>query len=90
MIAQRGVEGVRVLQGLLALAGRHGACRIDRACGIALSYGAYRLRTVRALIDRDAPRQEALPFLEEHPLIRSLADYGQLVHTSFHKENGHE
>jgi transposase len=90
MIAHRGVAGVRVLQGLLSLAGRHRPTSIDRACGIALSYGAYRLRAVRALIDRDAPKQEALPFLEEHPLIRSLADYGQLVHTSFHKENSHE
>jgi len=86
MLANRGVEGVRVLQGLLGLARRHPACRIDRACEIALSYGAYRLRTVRALMDRDAPKQEALPFLEEHPLYRSLADYGQLVHASFHKE----
>ena len=90
MIAHRGVEGVRVLQGLLSLAGRHRPSSIDRACGIALSYGAYRLRAVRALIDRDAPRQEPLPFLEEHPLIRSLADYGQLVHPSFPKENHHE
>ncbi len=90
MIAQRGVEGVRVLQGLLSLAGRHRPSSIDRACGIALSYGAYRLRSVRALIDRDAPKQEPLPFIEEHPLIRSLTDYGQLVHTSFHKENSHE
>jgi transposase len=86
VIEQRGVEGVRVLQGLLALAGRHSATSIDQACGVALSYGQYRLRTVRGLIGQDAPRQEALPFVEEHPLIRPLADYAQLVHTSFHKE----
>jgi transposase len=90
MLAHRGIEGVRVLQGLLGLAGQHRSSSIDRACGIALSYGAYRLRAVRALIDRDAPKQEPLPFIEEHPLIRSLADYGQLVHTSLRKENGHE
>jgi transposase len=90
MLANRGIEGVRVLQGLLALSRRHRSQSIDRACGIALSYGAYRLRAVRALIDRDAPKQEPLPFLEEHPLIRSLADYDHLVHTSFHKENSHE
>jgi len=53
----------------------------------ALSYSAYRLRTVRALIDRDAPKQEPLPFLEEHPLIRSLADYEQLVQPSSPKES---
>jgi len=90
MLTNRGIEGVRVLQGLLGLAGRHQAARIDRACEIALSYGAFRLRTVRALIARDAPKQEVLPFLEEHPLIRSLADYGQLVHASFPKENNRD
>ena len=63
----RGVEAVRVLMGLLSLAERHPVAAIERACGIASSYGAYRLRTVRALIDRDAPKQEIMPFMSEHP-----------------------
>lgn len=86
VIEHRGIEGVRVLQGLVSLAGRHGGSSIDQACGIALSYGAYRLKTVRSLIGREAPKQEPLPFIEEHPLIRPLTDYAELVHTSFHKE----
>jgi hypothetical protein len=86
VIAHRGIEGVRVLQGLLSLAGRHGGASIDQACAIALSYGQYRLKTVRALIGREAPKQEPLPFIEEHPLIRPMTDYAELVHTSFHEE----
>ena len=86
MLAARGVEGVRVLQGLLNLAHRHSADAIERACDIACSYGAWRLRTVRALIDRAAPRQGQLPFLEEHTLIRPLSDYDQFVHDTFQKE----
>jgi hypothetical protein len=86
MLRARGVEGVRVLQGLLNLAHRHPGAAIERACDVALSYGAYRLRTLRALIERQAPRQESLPFLEEHPLIRKLSDYGQFVHDIFTKE----
>ena len=39
MIQARGVEGVRVLQGLLSLAGRHPAPAIERACEVAISYG---------------------------------------------------
>jgi hypothetical protein len=31
-------------------------------------------------------RQEPLPFLDDHPLIRNLSDYGQFVHDAFHKE----
>ena len=82
----RGVEAVRVLIGLLSLAGRHPAAAIERACGIASSYGAYHLRTVRALIDRDAPKQETMPFMSEHPMIRPLSDYGQFVHDAFQQK----
>jgi hypothetical protein len=86
MLQARGVEGVRVLQGLLNLAHRHPGGAIERACEVALSYGAYRLRTVRALLERQAPRQEQLAFLEEHPLIRNLSDYGQFARNAFSKE----
>jgi transposase len=86
MIQARGVEGVRVLQGLLNLAHRHSGDAIERACDIALSHGAYRLRTLRALLDRAAPRQEQLPFIQEHSVIRPLSEYGQFVHDAFQKE----
>jgi transposase len=85
MLQERGVEGVRVLQGLLSLAGRHPVGNLQRACEVALSHGAYSLRTVRLLLARaDAARQELLPFLDEHPLIRDLSDYGRFVHDAFH------
>lgn len=86
VIAGRGVEGVRVLQGLLNLARRHRSEDLERACDVALSYGADRLRTIRSLLKRPAARQESLPFLSEHPLIRDLSDYGQFVHDAFQKE----
>jgi transposase len=86
VIQQRGVEGVRVLQGLLALASRHPVAALEHACDIALSHGAYHLRTLRALLARDVPRQEQFAFLEEHPLIRDLSAYGQFVHDTFQKE----
>jgi hypothetical protein len=77
MLRARGIAGVRVLQGLLALTKRHADDDIERACEVALSYGAFHLRPVRQLITRQAAKQQSLPFLEEHPLIRPLADYGQ-------------
>lgn len=86
VVESRGVEGVRVLQGLLNLAERHPCDALERACDVASSYGAHHLRTIRSLLKRPAARQEPLPFLDEHPLIRNLADYGQFVHDSFHKE----
>jgi transposase len=86
VIEARGVEGLRVLQGLLALANKHPRDRLDRACGIALSYRCYRLRTIRTLLERDAPRQESFAFVDEHPIIRSLSEYAQLVHRAVQTE----
>jgi transposase len=83
MIQARGIEGVRVLQGLLALTKRHDAKAIERACEVAFSHGVWRLRTLRQLLKRDAPEQETFDFLQEHPIIRPLSDYGKLVSTSF-------
>jgi transposase len=86
VVAARGVEAVRVLIGLLSLAGRHTAAAIEGACGIASDYGAYHLRTVRALIDRDAPKQEMMSFMSEHPMIRPLSDYDRFVHDAFQQK----
>jgi transposase len=86
LLQARGVEGVRVLQGLLHLARRHPRDQVDRACGIALSYESYRLKTIRVLIGREAARQEPFSFMDAHPLIRDLSEYGQLVHDAFQKE----
>lgn len=83
MLQARGIAGVRVLMGLLSLSNKHAFETVDRACGVAASHGAYRLRSIRTLIARTAPAQEELPFIDEHPIIRSLNDYGDLVKTSF-------
>jgi transposase len=87
VIDARGIEGVRVLQGLLSLAKKHSAVDLEQACEIAHSYASYRLRTIRSLLERQAPKQESLPFLETHPLIRDLADYSRIVHDAVQKEH---
>lgn len=79
MLTVRGVEGTRVVQGLLSLAKQHATEALETACAVALSHGAYRLRTLRQLLKRAAPRQEPLPFIDEHPLIRPLDDYAAIV-----------
>ena len=86
MLQARGIEGVRVLVGLLALARRQPCDRIEEACGVALTHGAFRLRTIRSLLDRSGGRQEQMAFIEEHPIIRGLADYGEFVRAALHRE----
>ncbi|MFH1266457.1 MAG: IS21 family transposase [Planctomycetota bacterium] len=90
MLQTRGIEGVRVLQGLLVLAKRHDTQAIERACQVAFSHGVWRLKTIRQLLQRDAPEQETFDFLQEHPIIRSLSDYGKLVATSFERPWGRD
>ncbi len=90
MIEARGIEGVRVLQGLLSLAGRHLPAAVEQACELALGYGAFYLRTIRSLIERQAPQQELLPLLSDHPVIRPLSEYGQFVHEAIQFRNTHK
>jgi hypothetical protein len=82
MLAERGIQGVRILQGLLALTKKHCSRELETACAAAWRHQAYQLRTVRKLLERGGPQQQVFDFLEEHPLIRSLSEYGQFVHQS--------
>lgn len=82
LLEHRGIEGVRVLNGLLSLASRHPSSSIEKACEVAHSHGAYRLRDIRNLLDRQAPSQDRLAFIDQHAIIRNLSEYGQLVHTA--------
>ncbi|MGE5191564.1 MAG: IS21 family transposase [Deltaproteobacteria bacterium] len=80
MLTARGIEGTRVLMGLLALTKRHSSAVLQQACKTALSHGEFRLRALRALIARPPQTVQAtLPFLDEHALIRPLEDYARVV-----------
>ena len=79
MLHVRGIEGTRVLQGLLSLTKKHASEVLEKACEIAHSHGCYRLRTLRHLLFRQAEKQTAFAFLEEHPVIRPLSDYAAVV-----------
>ena len=79
MLEARGIEGVRVLMGLLHLSHRYPPGEVERACEVALGHGAYYLRSLRLLIEQGqaAPVQQTFEFTEEHPIIRPVADYGR-------------
>jgi len=91
MTQARGVEGIRVLVGLKALAGKHDTEALEEACHTALSHGAYRLRAVRELLKRRTQQRQAqFDFLEHHPIIRPLSDYSVASLQEFRKERSHE
>jgi transposase len=86
MIAARGIQSVRVLHGMLNLSKHFPSASIEAACDTARSYQEFRLQTIRKLIERSAPQQAEFTFLEEHPIIRHLSIYGDIVRINFSQE----
>lgn len=70
----RGPQSLRVMQGLLQLAEKHPADKLERAAGMATHHGAWRLRDLKRLLELPGHVVQ-LDFLETHPLIRSLEAY---------------
>lgn len=79
---------IRVIQGLLSLreSGKHPAEAIDRACAAALDTSEFTLGYLKSWLGRagsgaDPARQTqlGLDLLEEHPIIRPLSHYQQLL-----------
>lgn len=87
MLEARGIQGVRVLQGLLSLARKHPADAIEGACQSALSHQVFRLRPLRGLLQQPTTQAE---LIEDHPLIRPLHHYGSFVRVSFRNEHKEE
>src|SRR5665213_424621 len=79
VLNSRGIEGVRVLMGLISLGNQQSRQAVERACEVALSHGAYHLRSLRQLVKQQnpVPIQQTFEFASEHPIIRPVADYGQ-------------
>lgn len=79
MIAVRGIEGVRVLQGFLSLAKKYPANVINQAGNRALEAACFRLRPLRQLCQRYSQDQKELSFSDKHPIIRPLSEYQNLL-----------
>ena len=84
MLQARGIAGMRVLMGLLSLKRQFATTQINQACQAAAEHGEYHLRCLRRLAQqrqagREIPRQGRLGFIQEHPVIRPLADYAQFI-----------
>jgi hypothetical protein len=85
MTQQRGPAGMRVLHGLLSLAGKHPVAALERAAQKALHHGTWRLRDLRTLLEQAGPAPQ-LDFLETHPLIRQLDAYEALTPDCFNPQ----
>lgn len=70
----RGPQSLRVMQGLLQLAGKHPVNALEKAARLATQHGSWRLRDLKRLLELPGNVVQ-MDFLETHPLIRSLEAY---------------
>lgn len=78
VIAARGAQGMRCLQGFIALAAKYPPETLNRAARQARAAGIMRLRPVRTLLQRGGEAPGAtVEFMSEHPVIRPMAVYQQ-------------
>ena len=78
MYEEQGQVAVRRIQGVLALAKKHGPAMVDEACDVALETGASNYyRFVRRYLERGP--QLPLSLRQVDPLIRELTEYRDFI-----------
>ena len=77
MYEEQGQEAVRRIQGLLALASKHGFAAVEDACSVALEMGVCSYRFVRRYLERGP--QLPLSLRQVDPLIRQLTEYRDFI-----------
>jgi transposase len=86
VLKKQGDQGLRHLQGVLSLSRRFDAGAIERACESAWRQGGFGYRIVKSLLTREETARQPEELLEEHPVIRPLAEYGEYVREVLEKE----
>jgi transposase len=87
MHEQEGQAAVRRIQGILALAKKHGPAAVEDACAVALEMGVCNYRFVRRYLERGP--QLPLTLRQVDPLIRDLTEYRDFIQSKT-QENEHE
>jgi hypothetical protein len=86
MLNNRGIEGIRVLQGLLSLKKKYSSDELNRAALEAVKNNIFYLKDFKKLINCEK-QQQLLSFKECHPYIRKLSSYQQLTPNVFDVED---
>jgi transposase len=74
-LAEHGVRGMRIVQGLVALSGKYGSSDIEWACDVAWRSRAFRYRIVKSLLNRRGDVQQTMQFVDVHPIVRPIEEY---------------
>ena len=76
-LTEHGVQGMRIIQGLLSLTRKYDSQAIERASETAWRSGSFRCRTLKKLLEHGGAQQQTMEFMDEHPVIRSILEYDQ-------------
>jgi len=76
-LTEHGVQGMRIIQGLLSLTRKHESHEIEQASETAWRSGSFRCRTLKKLLEHGGAKQQTMEFMDEHPVIRSILEYEQ-------------
>jgi transposase len=80
MLKNRGIPGVRVLNGLLQISSKHSCSAMNAACRKARESGAFHLHELKHIIESQTVcEQQSFPFMKEHPLIRPVTEYENIT-----------
>jgi transposase len=81
-LQEHGIRGMRIIQGLLALSRKYEASAIEAACDQAWRSRGFRYRIVKGLLERRSATQQTMEFIDSHPVIRPLSEYGEFIRTA--------
>lgn len=81
MLKERGIAGIRVLNGLLSLRKKHSSEAINTGCAKALEAQEFSFRGLRKHITCTSVEQQSFNFIEEHPLIRQMKEYEETINS---------
>ncbi len=89
-IESRGIPAARVLQGLLSLSKKYKSEQIDQACDTAWRSQAFTYRVIKRLLENQAAAvQQTMEFMDDHPIVRNVSEYGDFIRNSLHGDSGH-
>lgn len=79
VLTEHGIQGMRIIQGLLSLTRSYECSEIERACEVAWRNTCFRYRALKRLMKDQQATQETMEFMDEHPAIRPMSEYGEFL-----------
>ena len=70
---------MRMIQGLLSLSRKYDSRAIEVACDKAWRARGFRYRIVKSLLERQSDTQQTFEFIDAHPVIRPMEEYGEFL-----------